>query len=323
MGCAQNMSQTQQTVISDIRRIRHGELHPKLQKVIKEKLSIQETEPVSVTVNWWDQSQGIVEWTLKNNTDKLISVVLLRGWQDFSYIFGDAFWPIYLQYELTTWVSDKPAPLISHSDVTENTPPIALIKVSENQYAVGFLFTLDAGESYSMLEGGFSVLPTVYKAIPVEYLETSDYCIGYNSSMVLAYDSETGLPAMGYFPNPADFKVAVFKLSQQITQPNVVYFPVTVSKGKCVEACSILLENALRSMTENPTSATAWAQLGQAIQCYAQVFAMNTEEAGKRMLDDMTRFFDKLAAEGKTEDKEAVSRIRELFDKLLKKEKET
>jgi hypothetical protein len=127
---------------------------------------------------------------------------------------------------------------------------------------------------------------------------------------------------MGYFPNPADFKVAVFKPSQPIMLSNIIYFPVTVSKGKCVEACSILLENALKSMTENPTSATAWTQLGQAIQCYAQVFATNTEEAGKRMLDDMTRFFDKLAAEGKAEDKEAVSRIRELFDKLLKKEKE-
>jgi hypothetical protein len=34
----------------------------------------------------------------------------------------------------------------------------------------------------------------------------------------------------------------------------------------------------------------------------------------------MTRFFDKLTAEGKAEDKEAVSRIRELFDKLFKKE---
>ena len=59
--------------------------------LLTEEMKIS-SENVNVSWSWYDQAQGTVKWSFKNNFTAVKSFLLFRN----SYYFGNAFWPVYI-----------------------------------------------------------------------------------------------------------------------------------------------------------------------------------------------------------------------------------
>lgn len=159
----------------------------------------------SVVWEWYDISKGLVEWTFSNPTDKTVSVMLFRN----AYYFGNAFWPIYLNNKIfnTGFVDTHVPEPLTDLGVVKNSPPLAVMHFSDGTNIVAFVFTLAPGQTWSMLEGGFS--PSMYPInahlVPLTYNGTSSWSIEYDPAQVSDWDAQTGTTLQGYTPNPKQF----------------------------------------------------------------------------------------------------------------------
>jgi hypothetical protein len=208
---------------------------------------------VSVNWSWYSEKQGLVQWSFRNGDTKVHSVILLRN----SYYFGGAFWPVYYansdgRGESASTPADnfgtgfldgtKPVPVLVDSGVTENDPPLALVKfssagtnkVSGKNSQVIFVFTLGPGESWSMLEGGFSANMTPSGISLYEVTEASSgfFCIGYDGRRVTDWDSQTGTTLQGYSPNPGSFNIWMMEAGSDAPFDELPYAD-SYSAGKC------------------------------------------------------------------------------------------
>lgn len=178
---------------------------------------------VSVGWAWYNEGQGTVEWSFRNSDAQEHSVVLLRN----GYYFAGAFWPVYYENSdgrgaSATNPSDnfgtnflgagsQISPL-TDKGVARNNPPLGLItfdnpdagNISSSNSQVLFVFTLKAGETWSMLEGGFSasMTPSNISLHELHPLSHGSFCIGYDPKRVTDWDNQTSTSLKGYSPNP-------------------------------------------------------------------------------------------------------------------------
>lgn len=180
---------------------------------------------ITASWKWYSQSQGLVQWTFTNPTSVQGSVILMRS----GYMFGNAFWPVYeANAEFGTSFASKVEPLVDNG-VETNSPPLFVANFG-NRYIVCFLFTLAPGQTWSMLEGGFSgIEPTGVTTYDVTDLAQHIVCIGYSPQQVTDWDEQTGEDFQGYSPNPNTFVTLVGNVSA----PYIQLFPDPISMGQC------------------------------------------------------------------------------------------
>jgi hypothetical protein len=202
-------------------------LHTIRPDVVKAALAIS---PIKVTWAWSDQSQGLVQWTFENTGPAQATCVLLRN----GYYFGGAFWPVYEANPAfgVAWATAL-APLVDNG-AASNSPPIGVVRFADGQSQVMFLFTLAPGQSWSMLEGGFSTAePPVFQAAPLVTLTSSGpMCIGYDEQQVADWDQQTGTNYAGYAPNPSTFTATLLALDP--ASPDIRLYPGdSATTGAC------------------------------------------------------------------------------------------
>lgn len=181
---------------------------------------------VTVGWKWYDEGQGLVEWTFTNDTTEQKSVILLRS----GYYFGNAFWPVYeSNAEFDTKFAQSVVPLTDNG-VENNSPPLFVAEIN-GKYIVCFLFTLAPGQTWSMLEGGFvdGMEPTGATLYDVTDVVLRTMCVGYDESQVTDWDQQTGTSLGGYSPNPDTFDVIV----GQVSGPYIQLFNDPISQGQC------------------------------------------------------------------------------------------
>ncbi len=210
------------------------------------KPKIEENKDVSVSWTWYNQGEGIVQWTFNNSSDKEQNVILLRGAVNnkgnvlIDYYFGNAYWVVYLTAGITKWQT-RNEPLIEN-----NSPPLAIIQIGD-KYLVAFEFTLKPKSSWSVLEGGFDggIEPYNPKAIPVSYEGDYYFCVGYDIQQVLDYTLQTGIPITGYYPNPNTYKISLYSANT----PFIELYKDHITKGVCAwTECVDLIKKIINSI---------------------------------------------------------------------------
>ena len=187
----------------------------------------QPDSTLRVSWSWYNRAQGTVAWSFVNGTSAVKSFLLFRN----TYYFGNAFWPVYLNnssFNVNFIV--KPVPLIDNG-IASNSAPIAVISFPGNMEIVAFVFTLSPGQSWSILEGGFTVAspPAGFSLVEVTFNGSSQQCITYDEKQVTDWDAQTGTTLQGYTPNPSTFETAVFRCSGAF----VALFNDKIKAGKC------------------------------------------------------------------------------------------
>lgn len=179
---------------------------------------IKEVKTVDLQVSWkwYNQDKGLVEWTFTNIGNAIGSGLLFRA----TYPFGNAFWPIYEDNTaFDTQFTTMAIPLVDQGS-ENNSPPLAIFKNPDGSMFVAFVFTLEAGQTWSMLEGGFSsdltpdydgspyIVPAVRDSISTYRIEwDAEQCQGYNQQ------AGTNLPCPA---NPLNITSAVFSISTHV-----------------------------------------------------------------------------------------------------------
>jgi hypothetical protein len=197
-----------------------------------EKVEVS-TPNLKVSWSWYNEAQGLVIWTFQNMGTQQASAILLRN----SYYFGNAFWPIYENNPaFGTPFATKLEPLVDKT-VQNNSPPLALIswKQEDGSYKniIAFVFTLAQGQTWQMLEGGFSMSmpPQNVSAYEVSFLSEGEFCLGYDPQQVRSWDQQTGTNDQGYSPNPS-----TFHLAQVLAPPEAQYQQLLndpIQQGAC------------------------------------------------------------------------------------------
>lgn len=181
---------------------------------------------MEVTWEWYDKPNGDIKWTFANNTDTQKSCVLLRN----GYYFGNAFWPVYYaNAQFKEKFALKAEPLADES-TQSNSPPLFVGEVN-GKYIVAFLFTLSAGQEWSMIEGGFmdGVEPQGISLHDVTSMDVRHMCIGYDEKQVSDWDQQTDTTLKGYTPNPESMDVLVGTIGGAYIQ----LFDDPISVGDC------------------------------------------------------------------------------------------
>ena len=180
----------------------------------------------TVTWSWFNISSGTVKWTLENNYNITKSFVLFRN----SYYFGNAFWPVYLHNsDFNVKFLTRPE-VLKDEGASKNSAPIAVVDLNDKPI-ICFVFTLSPGQTWSILEGGFSpsTPPTGFQLFEAVFQSADEFCIKYAESQVTDWDTQTGTSMSGYSPNPSSFTVAVFKCAGTY----VSLFNDIIKEGKC------------------------------------------------------------------------------------------
>ena len=189
----------------------------------------------SVTVAWaWnDQKSGTVAWTFANADPKgAHAVVLYRN----NYIFGGAFWPVYLGNAATfrTWMLDgsQPVPTLVDRGVATNGMPMGILDygaASAPEYLVAFIFNVAPGQTWSVLEGGFSggMTPTPGVLYEPTGRVARSVSVRYDPTRVSDWDTQTGTTEKGYASNPTVFDTYVFA-TEPTTPENTLGFDDTI-----------------------------------------------------------------------------------------------
>ncbi len=195
------------------------------QKVVPPKASAN----ISVEWTWSNESQGLVQWSFKNNSAEQVAFVLYRNGYYFCGAFGASIYVANPQFGISYAPSAAP---LTDLGAQSNAPPLGIVGFPNGTSVVCFVFVLAPGAAYSMLEGGFSSLTppngaTIYElSNPVP--ET--YCIGYDPASVSQWNLQSGESLSGG-PNPGS-QTAV-SWSPPSDAPVSVEFPVTVVAGAC------------------------------------------------------------------------------------------
>lgn len=227
---------------------------------------------VSATWSWYDETQGLVEWTFANNAKEQKTVILLRN----GYFFGGAFWPVYVENAEFGTSFATALSALADQGVQNNSPPLGIVDIGQGKPEVYFLFTLSAGEVWSMLEGGFSAIetPAGIAVYEVTLKNTGEYCVGYDPQRVADWDLQTGTNLEGYSPNPGTFNT-VEVLSESDTPYDVLPYNDTIVPGACApqptpsptpNPCLSLLEEAGAAI-ESGNLSEAIQDLFEAIKC--------------------------------------------------------
>lgn len=231
-----------------------------------------EQSQVTATWEWHDENNGTVQWTFSNPTDSQKSVVLLRN----GYYFAGAYWPIYENNaEFNTHFATKVEPLTDNG-TDKNSPPLFVGEVN-GKYGVYFLFTLAAGQTWSMLEGGFdsSNTPSGISVHEVTGTSHQTMCVGYSPKQVSDWDKQTGTNLQGYSPNPKTFDVVV----GTINGPYIQLFNDPISTGRCQSgsggsggghACTNYLDKAISDF-ESGSLIKGFAYLLKYIECISGI----------------------------------------------------
>ncbi len=233
-------------VVRSVKRVDPVKLNP-----------VETSESNDVSWTWYDKSKGIVEWRLKNLTSSTKYFVLYRN----GYYFGNAYFPIYLEYskEFNTGMLNSLQPLVNNSDAALNYLPLGVVKLPNGKYIVAFVFAISANSEYDVLEGGFSEVMTpsdfvLYEVVPSAV--SMPVCIGYSEEQVAAWDMQTHTLMTGYTPNPSTFNTFVFTLSDG---PNVSLFPDSIVVEACAndnnKDCYGYVEDILEDLEAGNTSA--------------------------------------------------------------------
>jgi hypothetical protein len=195
--------------------------------IILEKRMPETLPKVTVSWTWFDQLNGTVEWTFKNNTNSVQSFLLFRN----TYYFGNAFWPVYINNEGFNEKFATAAIPLSDSGTSNNSAPLCVAEFQDKKRIVCFLFTLSPNQQWSMIEGGFSESfpPSGYSAIIANVSGSKDYCIKYDETQVTDWDSQTGTNYTGYEPNPSTFNTVTAKVQSSF----VSLFNDVITPGEC------------------------------------------------------------------------------------------
>jgi hypothetical protein len=208
---------------------------------------------------WEDQSQGLVKWTFTNTGSAVGSFVLSRGAvannisAEPPYVFGTAFNAIYLNNpeDFDTHLITEVTPL-QDNGVAANSPPMALITDGSGNMMIAFIFTLSSGQSWSMLEGGFTngFEPSDPKLIPVKYEKIGTFCWAWNNIQCEGFNEQSGsnLPCPA---NPLQITTAVFICQEPLNPAFVDKFtdgPCTSTSGSSgAKTCILEILKGLES----------------------------------------------------------------------------
>lgn len=199
---------------------------------------IASTGPTATVTFTGPDSNGNVVWTFKNTGTTTGSWILQRGaslggQQLEDYVFGQAFNVMYLynaQAFGTSFLTSSPTPLVDNG-VNNNSPPMAVVKASTGT-SICFIFTLSAGQEWSMIEGGFQngVVPSNPILIPVTLSSQTPqtFCYTWNPEQCQGYNQQAGtnLPCP---PNPWQIYSMVFTTSVSIP----ILIQDTFTEGPC------------------------------------------------------------------------------------------
>lgn len=241
-------------------------------------------ETITVSWKWYDEANGTVEWTFHNPSSATATCVLLRN----NYYFGGAFWPVYLANpEFGMQWAQALTPLVDNG-VVGNTPPMGVLEFDDGSRQVVFLFTLAAGQTWSMLEGGFSaVSPPVVQSTPTVTggEQATTLCIGYDPTQVTEWDVQTGTTLQGYSPNPST--IATVIVSSPGT-PDIRLFPGdSAVDGACSgtppNPCQQILESAIQQL-ESGQILSGIEGIFEAIFCYIDSGAVTLKDVTKAFL---------------------------------------
>jgi hypothetical protein len=184
---------------------------------------------------------------VNSDKDSSHAVVLYRGATSAggdvpNYIFGGAFWPIYLRPDAQSHMLDgtQPIPTLSSNE----GPPMGLLDFGSGatpRYLVAFIFNLAPGQTWSTGEGGFKGLtPTSGVCYALDEQIAGNYCAGYDEGRVTAWDkqSASGTPpkpatTKGYSPNPTTFFTYAFRPAPA-TKEVTLGFTDSIEKGVCI-----------------------------------------------------------------------------------------
>jgi hypothetical protein len=161
---------------------------------------------MKVSWAWYNEDAGIVAWTLQNISAQQTTAILLRN----SYYFGNAYWPIYKNnpgFGVTFASNLEP---LTEKSLQSNSAPLGIVswKKPDGSYKsiVAFVFTLFPGQTWQMLEAGFSHLRPPQNVGIFEVSRTSEaadsFSLSYDQEQVYAWDAQTGNSDKGFSPNP-------------------------------------------------------------------------------------------------------------------------
>jgi hypothetical protein len=190
---------------------------------------------VTASWAWVDESSGSITWTFVNSDQtNSHAVVLYRGGAETpTYIFGGAFWPIYLSagYGFSMLDGTQPLPTLGGSD----TQPMGLLDFGPGaspRYLVAFIFNLAPGQTLSTPEGFTpNAGPTTFLCYELVSNVTGNYCVGYDPGRVAQWHSQ-GNTGNGYSPNPTNFFTYAFT-PESATPENALNYNDSIAAGLC------------------------------------------------------------------------------------------
>lgn len=216
--------------------------------ILQKKLAAAD---VQVSWEWYQQDQGVVKWTFANLGDAAASGLLFRA----TYPFGNAFWPIYEDNQAFDTAFTLMAVPLADNGVENNSPPLAIFKNPDGSMFVAFLFTLRAGETWSMLEGGFTNGMTpdydgTPMFIPAQRIDSAKFTIDWIPEQCQGYNQQVGtnLPCPA---NPLIVSSGVFRLSDKITP---LFNDIIIRNGE-KPTCTDLIIQGIDA--ENPSEVLA------------------------------------------------------------------
>lgn len=241
---------------------------------------------VDVAWSWANESQGLVTWTFRNTSTGQVPFVLYRSGYLFGGAFGAAIYASNPGFGVSYAAEVTP---LTDLGVDQNAPPLGIVRWPDGTVEVCFVFVLAPGESYAMLEGGFSTLspPTGAQVFEVSAPVPGSYCIGYSSAAVGQWNAQTGENLSGG-PNPQTWSAIAWSLPAGV--PVDVPFPVTVGSGPCgpggtaPPACSSYLTLAEQELADGDYVAALDSAVGF-IECLLAQGAVADVERLGRVLD--------------------------------------
>lgn len=197
------------------------------------------------------------QWNGDKNRHLTQERLLLR-WRIKTLVYSRscAFWPIYVANpEFDVSFATALTPLVDKG-VESNNPPVGIVSL-QGHNEVFFLFTLSPGESWSMLEGGFSLVtqPSGIAMYEVTLQNTGPWCVGYDQKRVIQWDIQTQTNLQGFSPNPSTFNT-VQVLSESDTPYDVLPFNDWIFEGQCTSSppnptCLQQITDGVQSMNVN------------------------------------------------------------------------
>ncbi len=160
---------------------------------------------LKVSWTWYNEDAEIISWTLQNISAQQATGILFRN----SYYFGNAYWPIYKNNPGFGVTFESNLEPLSDKSIRNNSAPLGVVswKQADGSYKsiVAFVFTLSPGQTWQMLEAGFSHLrpPQNIGIFEVSQVSKADsFTLAYDQEQVDAWDAQTGNSDKGYSPNP-------------------------------------------------------------------------------------------------------------------------